>query len=220
MNRTAGVTKEGEKKMDYSLVSWGPKLGSGPDPGQQRDYSAGYNVRDSKWQFVGVSAEEGQVLLSLEGALQNAAWHECEAHPDITGFPWLDRDRNGNLVEVHFRLAWGAGQKAGTPVWAILTPGGDLIPAKGYQGERWIWGRSRPSRYADWIAIGAQPISQPQSDLLEGARNQVWLDDVLVALAADGTLSAWQDPMQFLEPKCLCPTRRPIWSFNILAESR
>ena len=55
----------------------------------------------------------------------------------------------------------------------------------------------KPSKYSDWIAVGVC----------------AWEQDV--ALAADGTLCVWGDP--FRVKGLLGPTRKPLWSINILA---
>lgn len=56
----------------------------------------------------------------------------------------------------------------------------------------------KPSKFSDWIAVET------------GAA----LD---MALAADGTLSAWGEP--FNTQRLFGPTRKPLWSVNILAQS-
>jgi hypothetical protein len=57
-------------------------------------------------------------------------------------------------------------------------------------------GMRRPSRYADWIAIGQ-------------------FRDCAVTLAADGTLCAWN--FEPYDRGLLGPSRKPVWSLNILA---
>ncbi len=59
----------------------------------------------------------------------------------------------------------------------------------------------QPSRYSDWIAVGANP-------------------DGLITLAVDGTVSLWKDQGGWEQPgELLGPTHAPLWSLNVLTNS-
>ena len=62
----------------------------------------------------------------------------------------------------------------------------------------------KPSRHSDWIAVTT-----------DGS-------DTSVALAADGTLSCWfRPPEETADGRALLgPTRKPLWSLNILESIR
>ncbi|MDA1274525.1 MAG: hypothetical protein O2960_10820 [Verrucomicrobia bacterium] len=63
----------------------------------------------------------------------------------------------------------------------------------------WSGNVREPSKYSDWIAVGVAGWKQA------------------AALAADGTLSVWGEP--YGARRLLGPTRKPLWSINILAQS-
>jgi hypothetical protein len=66
------------------------------------------------------------------------------------------------------------------------------------RGNMW-----KPSRYSDWIGISSS------------ARGQS------IALAADGTLCSWEDPEEQVNQRSILgPTRKPLWSLNILAKKK
>lgn len=63
----------------------------------------------------------------------------------------------------------------------------------------WSGNVREPSKYSDWIAVGVAGWKQA------------------AALAADGTVSVWGEP--YGARRLVGPTRKPLWSINILAQS-
>lgn len=73
-----------------------------------------------------------------------------------------------------------------------------------YERVLFFWGRIwNQSRHSDWIAIQQQEWSP--ADL---------------ALAGDGTLCAWRNPLLGSNQQLLGPSRKPLWTLNILAEGK
>ena len=74
-----------------------------------------------------------------------------------------------------------------------------------YSGRN-LWGGKvwQPSTFSDWVAI-----------------QNCMLNMYFAALAADGTLSGWEDP-GFLryQGRLLGPSRKPLWSVNIFAKAK
>ncbi len=72
-----------------------------------------------------------------------------------------------------------------------------------YERVLLVWGRIwKLSQHSDWIAI----------------QHQDWTPADM-ALAADGTLSAWREPLNG-SYALLGPSRKPLWTLNILAETK
>ncbi len=72
-----------------------------------------------------------------------------------------------------------------------------------YERVLLFWGRIwKLSQHSDWIAI----------------QHQDWTPADM-ALAADGTLSAWREPLNG-SYQLLGPSRKPLWTLNIFAEAR
>ena len=91
--------------------------------------------------------------------------------------------------------------------WRVVALGQSLTMLHG-DGSLWEstdwWSPAKPhlprkvSKYSDWMAVAAED----------------WLT---YALAADGTLCCWAAPRFTADPRALLgPTRRPLWSLNIL----
>jgi ABC-type transport system involved in multi-copper enzyme maturation permease subunit len=113
---------------------------------------------------------------------------------------------SAKAVRVGHESDWADVEVSGNRLVALKTSG-TLLVNKPLYATSWfgIGLDRRPSRYSDWIAVSA-----------------AW-SDPYVALAADGTLCCWwdQSPDQSdSRPTLLGPSRRPLWSLNILARSR
>ena len=73
-----------------------------------------------------------------------------------------------------------------------------------YERALFVWGRIwKLSQHSDWVVI----------------QRQDWTPADL-ALAGDGTLSAWGDPLHGSNQQLLGPSRKPLWTLNIFAEAK
>jgi hypothetical protein len=197
----AGRTSIGVKR-DGSVWKWGDLVigpdgnwyGSGkrihPDPVR-------WNLDGSDWAaYTGYAASD--LVLRRDGTLWVGGWVG-----DGVFWKTFDRAALTQLVRIGNESDWSGAVISGN-LFSATKKDGLLVERDIY--DQAVFGRSptrHPSKHSDWIA--ATPL---------------WNDTV--ALAADGTLCCWMRlPEETAEGRNLLgPTRRPLWSLNIFAETK
>ncbi|MHB8520890.1 MAG: ABC transporter permease [Limisphaerales bacterium] len=205
-------------KRDGSVWKWG-YLYSSPR-GSQKNWTAGthpepvrLNLDGADW--VSVAPRSGfDLVLKKDGSL----WAEGEIQGGfgLFGNYLFARDYTSHFAAKPLQVGTDSD-------WADIANGSSLLGLKRngtiLQSRGWgmalaFWGEVwQPSRYSDWVAVGAS----------------LW--DAPVTLAADGTLCSWGDPWQqtyenlddhhrgFPGLWLLGPSRKPVWSVNIFADA-
>jgi len=169
---------------------------------------------ETMWTMVGMAAYPGVDYARLN--LNGADWREVYGQHDYRlvikrdGSLWEWRMRGYDAFGFHgtgeqnpyamTRLGNDADwmQLTGFPLDLVAVKGGRLVK----NGKTpFAASLGRPSKYSDWIAADA------------------WYNS-LVALAADGTLTMWNEQDLSGSFRLLGPSRRPVWSLNVMAGAK
>jgi len=177
-------------KRDGSVWKWG-YLGVGPNRAQCQGWESGFYPEPVRWDW------EGSDWVSFSGTWSAELILRRDGSLWARGWP-----SNDNLdlkpVRVGTDFDWGA-VALGPNDGLVAVKRGGVIFQEDIDGPspRDFW---RPSRYSDWIAIA------------------LYGSEAFVALAADGTLCSWGHPIVPVAgvASLLAPTRRPLWSVNVL----
>jgi hypothetical protein len=209
-------------KRDGSVWKWG-SIGQGP-PGLTGPWDARvphpvpmrWNVDGGDWAaFASTSmGSEGATWLALKG--DGSFWVDGWVPFDLLGNDLLPGvDWQNRVINKPMQIGADSGWRNFTlcrdGFLAAIKENGTVVEAPLfdlYQDNPPLlfWhGVRRPSRYSDWLAVQ------------DGGSMGMYL-----ALAADGTVSVWDEPAWRLGgfPSLLGPTRKPLWSINILAAAK
>jgi alpha-tubulin suppressor-like RCC1 family protein/ABC-type transport system involved in multi-copper enzyme maturation permease subunit len=190
-------------KRDGSVWKWG-YLDYSPT-GYERNWVQNHpepvrwHLDGGDWRsFVGSARRD--LFVRQDGTL----WASGMLTENLLGHDLLEAGRGFRFTAQPMRIGGKSDWSEVTANWndlAALNTSGQLFQSYTHDSLLFFWGNVwNPSRYSDWIAI--------HNDR-----------GTLIALAADGTLCAWEYPEQRVNGRSLLgPSRKPWWTVKIPAE--
>lgn len=179
-------------KRDGSICRWG-QLGRSTSstnawtPDWMRDNASLTTFRTPGTNIVSM-VDNGSSVLALDQ--KGTLWLSGNVPEKIMEYPLRNKQKtHADLLQVGPESEWRQITSEYLPNMLAIKRSGEL------EIHGWYKLANRTSRYSDWIGID---------------RDMHW--DLAIALAADGTLSAWPRYHEGMQ----MPSRKPAWNYNIL----
>lgn len=186
-------------KRNGTVWRWGPDWSGSIITGGSIPWKSGFSGTN----FVSI-----QGLRATDLALGSDGILQIEGQPPENVFGTLAQPetKSGRVLRLDGRDKTTFADIQGTYELVGLTKTGTILQNH-IDRPRNAWGHTvwRPSKQNDWIAVDSG-----------------MMDVVFAGLAADGTLSFWRYPTSLPSHRgaFLGPTRKPVWTVNILASAK